>query len=46
MRDVARIVDSTQERAQKAYNNGTQGAMIIVQKQSGAKSVEISQKVI
>ena len=46
LRDVARIVDSTQERAQKAYNNGTQGAMIIVQKQSGANSVEISQKVI
>ena len=46
LRDVARIVDSTQERAQKAYNNGKQGAMIVVQKQSGANSVEISQKVI
>ena len=46
LRDVARLVDSTQERAQKAFNNGRQGAMIIIQKQSGANSVAISQKVI
>ena len=43
--DVARIDDSLQERAQETYNNGVKGAMIIVQKQSGANSVEISNKI-
>lgn len=43
--DVARIDDSLEERAQETYNNGKQGAMIIVQKQSGANSVEISNKI-
>lgn len=46
LRDVATIDDSLQERAQQAYTNGKKGAMIIVQKQSGANSVEISNKVI
>lgn len=45
LRDVARIVDTVEERAQETYNNGVQGAMIVVQKQSGANSVEISRKV-
>ena len=45
LRDVATIDDSLQERAQQAYTNGNKGAMIIVQKQSGANSVEISNKV-
>ncbi len=43
--DVARIVDTVEERAQETYNNGNQGAMIIVQKQTGANSVDISKKV-
>lgn len=43
--DVARIVDTVEERAQETYNNGNQGAMVIVQKQTGANSVEISKKV-
>ncbi|MBQ0120721.1 MAG: efflux RND transporter permease subunit [Bacteroidales bacterium] len=43
--DVARIEDRLEERAQEAFNDGKQGAMIIVQKQSGANSVEISNKV-
>ena len=43
--DVARIDDSVQERAQETYNNGQRGAMITVQKQSGANSVEISNKI-
>jgi len=43
--DVARIEDRLEERAQEAFNDGVQGAMIIVQKQSGANSVEISNKV-
>ncbi len=46
LRDVARIDDSLEERAQVTYNNGNRGAMIIVQKQSGANSVEISEKVV
>ena len=44
--DVARIDDSVEERTQTTYNNGNQGAMIIIQKQSGANSVEISNKVL
>jgi len=43
--DVARIDDSLEERAQESYNNGQKGAMIIVQKQSGANSVQISTKI-
>ncbi|MCH5318523.1 MAG: efflux RND transporter permease subunit [Paramuribaculum sp.] len=46
LRDVARIDDSLEERAQQTYNNGEQGAMIVIQKQSGANSVEISNKVL
>lgn len=46
LRDVATVVDSVEERAQETYNNGVQGAMIVVQKQSGANSVNISQKVM
>ena len=43
--DVATIDDSLEERAQESYSNGVQGAMIIVQKQSGANSVQISTKI-
>lgn len=43
--DVATIDDSLEERAQQSYTNGNKGAMIIVQKQSGANSVEISNKI-
>lgn len=46
LRDVARIVDTVEERAQETYNNGVQGAMIVVQKQSGANSVNISEEVL
>lgn len=46
LRDVARIVDNVEERAQRTFTNGQQGAMIIVQKQSGANSVAISNKVM
>ncbi|MGL4853021.1 MAG: efflux RND transporter permease subunit [Phocaeicola sp.] len=44
--DVATVIDSVEERAQKTYNNGVQGAMVIVQKQSGANSVAIAEKVL
>ncbi len=46
LRDVARIVDSVEERSQTTYNDGKQGAMIVIQKQSGANSVDISDKVL
>jgi HAE1 family hydrophobic/amphiphilic exporter-1 len=43
--DVATIDDSVEERTQTTYNNGKKGAMIVIQKQSGANSVEIANKV-
>jgi HAE1 family hydrophobic/amphiphilic exporter-1 len=45
LRDVGEVRDHLQERMQEVYNNGVKGAMIIVQKQTGANSVSISQKV-
>ncbi|MCC8134855.1 MAG: efflux RND transporter permease subunit [Tannerellaceae bacterium] len=45
LRDVARVEDTVEERAQEAYNNGVKGGMIIIQKQSGANSVNISKLV-
>ena len=45
LRDVAVIEDTVEERAQETYNNGVKGAMIIIQKQSGANSMEIANKV-
>lgn len=45
LRDVARIADSVEERAQETYNNGIRGGMIVVQKQSGANSVDIARQV-
>ncbi len=46
LRDVAEVVDTIQERGQMTFTNGVRGATIIVQKQSGANSVEISNKVL
>ena len=46
LRDVARIDDSLEERAQQTFNDGQKGAMIVIQKQSGANSVAISEKVM
>ncbi|MCQ2222585.1 MAG: efflux RND transporter permease subunit [Bacteroidaceae bacterium] len=46
LKDVARIVDNLEERSQRTFTNGTQGAMIVVQKQSGANSVAISDAVL
>ena len=45
LKDVARIKDSVEERTQETYNDGVQGAMIVIQKQTGANSVEIADKV-
>lgn len=46
LNDVAKVVDSLEERTQQTYNDGKEGAMIVIQKQSGANSVEISNKVM
>jgi HAE1 family hydrophobic/amphiphilic exporter-1 len=45
LRDVARVEDSIEERAQETYNNGIKGGLVIVQKQSGANSVNIAKKI-
>jgi len=45
LKDVARIKDSVEERTQETFNDGVQGAMIVIQKQTGANSVEIADKV-
>lgn len=46
LKDVARVVDSVEERTQETYNNGVRGAQIVIQKQTGANSVQISDKVM
>ncbi len=46
LRDVAKVVDTIEERAQETYNNGEKGAVIVIQKQSGANSVNISKEVL
>jgi HAE1 family hydrophobic/amphiphilic exporter-1 len=43
--DVAVISDKHEERLQESYTNGVQGAAIIVQKQSGANTVQIAKEV-
>lgn len=45
LRDVATINDTIQSRIQESYTNGVKGATIVVQKQSGANTVSIAQKV-
>ena len=45
LRDVATVKDGLEEKSQEAYTNGVQGAQIIVQKQSGANTVNVIKKV-
>ena len=45
LRDVATVSDTEQERSQEAFNNGERCGMMIIQKRSGANSVQISQDV-
>ena len=45
LRDVARVVDDVEEKSQESYTNGTRGAQIIIQKQSGYNTVEVIRKV-
>lgn len=41
LKDIARVTDGVEERSQEAYTNGVQGAQIIIQKQSGANTVNV-----
>jgi len=45
LRDVATVTDTHEERAQEVYTDREVGGMIMIQKQSGANSVEIARKV-
>ncbi len=45
LRDVARVEDRFQERAQKSYVDGIEGGMIMIQKQVGANTLDIAKKV-
>ena len=44
--DVATVTDSFEERVQESYTNGVQGAVMVVQKQSGANTVDIANQVL
>ncbi len=41
LRDVAKVNDGEQERLQKVFSNGQQGAMITIQKQTDANTVQV-----
>lgn len=46
LRDVATVKDTLQERMQESYTDGQRGAMIVIQKQTGANTVQICKKVL
>ncbi|MBQ2851916.1 MAG: efflux RND transporter permease subunit [Bacteroidales bacterium] len=41
LKDVAKVNDGEQERLQKVFSNGRQGAMITIQKQTDANTVQV-----
>ncbi len=41
LKDVAKVNDGEQERLQKVFSNGKQGAMITIQKQTDANTVQV-----
>ena len=45
LRDVATVVDGQQEREQESYTNGLRAAEIVIQKQSGANTVNVIRNV-
>jgi len=45
LKDVATVRDGLQTRVQESFTNGVKGALILVQKQSGANTVAIAKKV-
>ena len=46
LKDVATVKDTLQERMQESYTDGERGAMVIIQKQTGANTVQICKKVL
>lgn len=44
LRDVAVVNDTIETNVQESWINGAKGAMVIIQKQSGANTVEIAKK--
>ena len=44
LRDVAIVNDTIETNVQESWINGAKGAMVIIQKQSGANTVEIAKK--
>ncbi len=45
LRDVATVVDGSEEREQESYTNGVRAARIVIQKQTGANTVDVINKV-
>lgn len=45
LKDVASVKDTVQEKAQESFVNGKRGAAIVVQKQTGANSVEVMKQI-
>ncbi|MBR6439488.1 MAG: efflux RND transporter permease subunit [Bacteroidales bacterium] len=45
LKDIASIHDGEQERLQKVFSNGIQGAMVTIQKQTDANSVRVAKGV-
>lgn len=45
LRDVATVRDGSEEREQESYTNGARSARVIIQKQSGANTVDVIKKV-
>ena len=45
LRDVARVSDGLEEKSQESYTNGVRGAQVIIQKQSGANTVQVIRNV-
>lgn len=45
VKDLAQVIDGTAERQQESYANGKRSAVLVINKQSGANSVQISQDV-
>ena len=45
LRDVARVEDGLEEKSQESYTNGTRGAQIIIQTQSGYNTVNVIKQV-
>ncbi len=45
LRDVATVYDGSKEREQESYTNGERSARIIIQKQNGANTVDVINKV-